>query len=586
MSGPDRTLPRVSESPVRVPVRVLYVDDSETDHVDFSLLFEEAWALEGTGRALAIECILDFNDARRRLRDDPRRYDLVIADLLRRRDGQDEPTPMGQHVIRNAREAGIPALALTESNEAEDHRRAKKHGALDVISKDEVQNNDHDQAKLRGYLRRALIDTDIVDPYIDVALEPSSAEDLAFDMLVEAIGRRTIIKLAMALFGKQPRPRSIRLSAIDSGRSGAILMGIRCLMAVPDAPERRPMVIKVSRDAYLLEQEVAPDRGRIVESKHRDLIVPPIRPETVSADGWHAIAYDRLDATTLTRWLDGHPSSAEVERVLGTLFDVRLGLWPSRTEIVPESDTGYRGPGGMLWTRFSARLRTRVRLALRDLRPLRDRFGPPDGSPSNWDLAGHFMRTGGFDDGGRFDPPGRVWTSPGHGDLHGRNIMITRVQPAPRLIDTATFARHHWACDLARLIVDIFLTNWHGHSHRSHMWDDISGWLAVGVALVAGEPVAGRAIESAAGEAVGAALDDLRARLETHPALEMGAEPYEFELALALECLRRGSSPSPTTPKRVLGLQLGAHTLMSLARRWRDGTLSGVRPAPETGSGA
>jgi hypothetical protein len=139
-----------------------------------------------------------------------------------------------------------------------------------------------------------------------------------------------------------------------------------------------------------------------------------------------------------------------------------------------------------------------------------------------------------------------------HGDLHGRNILVSQTNTG-FLIDPANIEQQHWAADIARLIVDLIVSG-AGHGDASNEWNDMAEWVDVSLSVINGDPVQK---SGAPYNAVLTALDWLRSRLGTiHSAVVANIEhEWEFKLALAVEFMRAAYRQQDLpTPKRVLGL--------------------------------
>jgi|GEM_PF-6511855 len=91
-----------------------------------------------------------------------------------------------------------------------------------------------------------------------------------------------------------------------------------------------------------------------------------------------------------------------------------------------------------------------------------------------------------------------------HGDLHARHILIEEETDRAVLVDTGHRSdRHHWARDLARLCVALWVSAW--DSRNQHFWKPLSDWRDqvhrwhAGVKVVAPNAVDARVLEALLG---------------------------------------------------------------------------------------
>jgi hypothetical protein len=170
-----------------------------------------------------------------------------------------------------------------------------------------------------------------------------------------------------------------------------------------------------------------------------------------------------------------------------------------------------------------------------------------------------FVREGRIGDVSRGQRPGAAIGLVQHGDLHGGNILVTGGDRArPNLIDLASHGVHHWAYDLARLVVDIVM-HCVDLSPEWHFWERWASWrqtLTVVSEFGAVPDDPGNPGATAAVRWVVEHHERLLPQLDD-------ASRWQWHIALAEQLLRAACRGLPT-PKRVLGLA-GAYDQIQLA---------------------
>jgi hypothetical protein len=185
----------------------------------------------------------------------------------------------------------------------------------------------------------------------------------------------------------------------------------------------------------------------------------------VACNGWYGIAAQFEGGTlTLNEWLnrnDGRElrSREAIEGVLGSLFFGKgLGAGYAPVKLAKDEDTNIFQlllPRGLRRLKILAALADLGRLAVgSDMLP-----------QTTW--QSHLQRVNAMlasDNAEHIDGvnhqkfSGNFVKYKCHGDLHCGNVLVTDVAPHTAIIiDTADFGSYHWATDVARLTVDLFL---------------------------------------------------------------------------------------------------------------------------------
>ena len=274
-----------------------------------------------------------------------------------------------------------------------------------------------------------------------------------------------------------------------------------------------------------------------------ELFVRFLVDDVVGSGPWSAIAAPFKASNTLLGWLTAAVrSEVEIPGMFSMLFS-QVGLAEVYQRLAPIDSRPNIELSGVI----TPARRARVLESLEDLGRLTAKYAPNAGFDVS--LLRAYLRTGSIDgvsaEGFR-NGSLRCWS---HGDLHGRNVLITT--SGPRLIDPANVQQMHWAADIARLIIDLFMSGW-DKGDASHEWNAFQDWFKTLEVLLQGEAVT--APSGSMNWNIAQAVNWLRMN-----ACEIHGIPktrdWEFRLALGVELLRAAYRQQELpTPKRGLGL--------------------------------
>lgn len=378
--------------------------------------------------------------------------------------------------------------------------------------------------------------------------------------LVEAVTDTTILYFATKLASRSIK--RAHATYIRGGRSGASTLNVNCdlVTASQDPPLARSLLLKLSKDPSALTAELNKD----VSVFYPDLFIPFLHSGIVSQGDWHCLGSDfESSGKMLLDWLrSGVASKEDIEKTLTALFSDR-GLAKAYRNPGPRYNTH---PVKFLWELLVRTRRDRIAGALDELLPLakdHDKLAWLDPALVHRFLSGSQL-IGDLD--GNQVPPGTcaVWS---HGDLHSRNILVDESGRA-RLIDRERIQQMHWACDVARLLVDILVSGLDGDT-TSYEWNAMEHWCECAVCLVRNERL--RDARSEANVGVQLAATWLRSNWQVIHACAKYVKPeWQFILALAIEFLRASYRPELPPPKRFLGLVAGCQALRETALAFRD----------------
>lgn len=532
-------------------LRCLYLDDNSEDRTwRVAESLEEAVPARYKYATMKLEAE-GFEEGRRRLRTNPDAYQLLVIDLLERVQDGDKSVEreVGQADIRWAR-SHCNAAVLAISRDAELLERIEPEVHATVLK----ARIPHDPRYLPDMVKQALERADIEVP-IDAEFEVEwDDKDLRLSTVVHTIGKQTLRYFVASLYGRTPVRAEFRY--VRAGLSGANVLHFTLVGQDPDDGRAftRDMLLKASRDGASIRAEYAAwDHAH--SNFPVELLPHARRTELTQSRGWHGFASALVDGVTLTDWLaSGAQEDDAVERVFDGLF-LSAGL--SRHYLGAKAEKRERAEAMLARNLMTLGRKARVLEAIDQLRPLVE-YHPPHDTGSVEFVKAYVI------DG---LPRSSKWGVPAievlsHGDLHGRNVLVTQRTQAI-LLDPADVAWQHWAADWGRLIIDLLLS---GLSEQiaAYDWRHLAAWREFVAAVVVGGPIddhvrcdccddESRLLSLAFTEAVRWLRNNAEAVFK--PLHHTLPSEWELRLALAIELLR-GSYRLIELPPPVRALSL------------------------------
>jgi CheY-like chemotaxis protein len=524
-----------------VPFRLLYLDDNADHLTKYSRWFTRAWESLRTAAPLEIHPYSNPEQAMTQLR--ASHWDLFVADLLF---GRKEAH--GLECISEARvdNLSLPIIALSIGNGGYE-QKSRDAGADEYISKAylaEPRPPEHTREYLAEKLLSALRKHGRESALIDLSVLRMNEDDVYLVSVVDGIGRAEAVNCTVQLVGRNCT--EIRPQFVRSGLSGAAVLRVDCDVEVNSGQvsDSRSLLLKFSSNRQQLLDELSKDLSRFPD----ELFVKYLCDQPASSGDWHAICANFKEASTLLGWLSTQPAADAVNAALINLF-FHSGLADVyRNGVFREEDRPMTALHRAL---LSASRKSRIRQAIRDYAGLARAHDPNNAFDpvflENFIIS---KRLGHIDE--EAVPRGATWCL-SHGDLHGRNVLVTN--KGPRLIDPANIEELPWPADVARLAVDLFISGW-DRGDASHEWSSMGEWFRAARAFH-GNDTATLSSLSPPNTATAAALVWLRGNLARING-EFGTparSEWEFLLALGIEYLRCAYRHQELgTPKKVLGL--------------------------------
>lgn len=498
-------------------------------------------------------------------------YDLLILDLLEERKISNDESmqiavgPTIAEVARGVSNAkfGIIGVSRVDSvlgfketrNLFEKAARLPKPGkkssyGVKFFSKSGLVDGSAqvDRKEFAQALIDVLIDAEVLKPRPPIVKLTYNTNDYKLRAVIEHITEYRLKEFTERFFG--PETKECNVHYLRPGFSDAEVLRL----------ENRDMsiLLKTSRFQDSLQREVKnyPKinnalRGAFAQFKEKEVV------NTLDGE-WYAIAADFLaDAVTFSERVE---IESDVVKLQTLLYDFFInGL-----ERVYSLPVEQNEPSNLLEAIFPSTSRSaKIHVAIEDLGMLAIRYGQSsEGKKFDSNILTNILFSKPhIGDISQYDLKRKPIYCLSHGDLHGRNILVTKSGARFWLIDPAHCGEWHWATDLARLMVDLIMSSW-DKGPLAHTWEKFDQWRNLAVGMVNWEPTINAVGKSTTSPNIGVAatLDWIQENIYQihHDRVGTPAPGGEFQLALAVEFMRSAYRIDLPTPKRVLGL-VAAH---------------------------
>lgn len=539
-------------------LRCLILEDDPNHAKQLSAMLELAWQHLKSTATIQTDVVHEHGDATSKLAT-AGPYQVFLSDLMFP-DGAWGIACIEQAKLRNPE--GTVVIAISKNPDLED--RARAAGADDFMQKDELMSSGVAVLKLAMTLEKWLPKRGhaaLLSPSLHVNWVEN---DWPLSALIERIGPDALARIAGEMFSD-----AIELHAtyVRSGLSGAVVLRL-------DGSDKRgplePLLVKLARDQELIVNEL----------RARDLTgeFPPNafisfgaanKQRPFESGGWFAIGSPFAEgARTATDWVTTtgrKPNEAVV--VINRLFTAKLSrrTWPIKD----------KRPNSFLFETLVSPRKARIWLAARDLEKLGLKYGSVlDFNPKATKAIEAFLRAGTFGETDEQAVPlgcsGRI----SHADLHGRNVLVT-IEGDPFLIDSANIRPLHWAADVSRFLVDLFVSGWDSDplAETTHYeWNEIEKWLIVAKAWFDGVLSNSKLPVKGGNAGIAAMIKWVEDNLSNvFPNIWTAEREWEYRLAIAIEFLRASyREVDLPTPKRVLALVVGCYGLKIASKHFQS----------------
>lgn len=571
-------------------ITALYVEDTKSDRRAFSGLIKDALrSLPGSPDARLTA--VDSADDAREMVETGARYHFYFVDLDFSSQ-KSRPKLQGLHFVESMRRKDPEAAILVISSMDPDSlKRAVDVGADDALSKDDLFNDPHAVQTIRAACLSALEKHGRDDLSTGGLLLDYDRFDLPLAAAVDHISPGTLKSLLLRI---DPKMLKATPTLVSGGLSGPQLFALRC-QSQPEsgrpANAERHLLLKLQRDLDALQREAEGSR-RVSELPNfpARLVLPldaRLAPEELHHRGWYAlVARYQSDVVTLQKWLSGTPNPDDLHRLCGHLF-IAGGLKQLYGVTEPRNKRTVDGYREAL---LPLGRRARILLAMEELKPLLSeipelqRLGGSVDNPQvtldfQAELIGNFLEQGAISGLNPIDLEGVTHFCPSHGDLHSRNVLVSRDDFGNIQSYLINFAHHAplpRGADLARLVVDLFITVLNA-GPRAHQWRLVPDWLAWCYQFLLGDEHALNTLIKSPDPTWDQStinglqlLSWIRGRREE---IVPGMPAWELSLAMAIEFLRYSYLDTLPTPKRLLGLAAGSLALQACAHQFNNSSL-------------
>lgn len=441
----------------------------------------------------------------------------------------------------------VIAISDAEASKPGTKQEFKKRGGHLYIEKESIRDGKLTGDEITTRIRQALEAKGIYDT-MPLGVEPGA--DIYLDAEIEAIGDKT---LAVLLTKTLPGYERMELKYVAPGYSGASVLRVK---AFKHRGASKTILVKLSHDERKLRKELdqAPDTGHATE----DLYVRYDKTPPISYNGWYLISMTFAeDATTMLEWIGS--SAAPINSLMNELFQegLRLGYMPSS-----EGKNQRIEQPALALMKSSIRGRAHILTSLETLKDLVARAYSEADTNFDPNYLEQFLQYNQVGKHSEESMPQFTFQCMSHGDLHTRNILISRKTGRPHLIDAGLRGIQHWASDPARFCADLWLTAW-DFKKEAYFWDDLPAWRGHIQSWLRSEGIPD--------------LSPLNSRVyhtlswvhENLPQMfndlcGMDVPTWEYKLALAEEFLRMSGYDSFPAPKRCLGILAAYDILHSL----------------------
>jgi hypothetical protein len=512
-------------------VKCLFIDDNANDLTNFSFLLMEAWESLGTGFQLEVVPKATYDEGLQEIRASGYTYKIFVIDWFYKIDGEEKPR--GRILIQQVQKhAPTAAVVVLTAVPAAKFTAADLLGVDASVAKDDVEQGG--ETVLAEALAKAWVKVDSAPP--DDANVAVSGDSLALREIVERVGKGRLSVLLQRL--NKSQPEKIVMKYVAPGFSGAAVL--RADMTLKSGAKQ--VLLKIARDRDKLDRERLRRDDTALFPPGTFIPADPIAP--VESGGWFAIqAGFSVDAQTL---LESVTSGTIVGSVLGSLTDTLSRVKKNTTTRVDQP----------VLVAYEAILplsrRARAENAAVELVRLAEKYAAHPVYDAALELIRHGLQLPDVA-GERIQPS--TFRCLSHGDLHARNILVDS-RDVPLLIDASEIGHLPWPADLARLLVDLFLSGW-SFGVESHDWAALNDWHTSFVRLMKEQDF----VVGDANKVVAHVVKTLRAAVfQIHSDID-SRRAWEFWLAVALELIRSTYRIDLPAPKRVLAL-LAADTML------------------------
>jgi len=436
-----------------------------------------------------------------------------------------------------------------------------------------------------GFFCREIYNSLIIEKIVEDPIELEyDTDEPKITYIVSEIGEGTLKSLYKEIFekvaGEGAELKRINAEYIVPGMSGAFVLK---MIATDEKQFKANHLLKISRikEALLKEIKNYPSlgiyAGRLLVRYLGSLV-------SDEGTGWHAIgAVFEEDTTSLLEWLTGSGDEGDVSSIMESLF-FGGGLIKGYIDVSdPEKPVNCVSA---LSPKLSEK--AQITLALKEFdKVIRT---PNLGGKEDWneDILREYLRIKQVGPISERQMPKNCSMYKCHGDLHSRNILVTRGKPhLAIIIDTSEFGIHHWVTDYSKLLIDLILSAY-DRGVRSYEWSHMQHWMELSSPILRfqklpqdnriGIPGKESGVDDNAlvRTAINWMINNLAKLCSVVSTPEKLREKlWEIQLAMGIDFMRGSYRTDLTSPKRVFSLMAAVEAFSAATSSFVDRKSSG-----------
>lgn len=407
-----------------------------------------------------------------------------------------------------------------------------------------------------------LLREDIIEDPIKLVYD---ADDPKISYIVNEIGEGPLKSLYKSIYrkavGEEAQLKEISTEYIAPGMSGAFVIK---MIATDEKKLKVHHLLKISRNKEALLKEIKnyPKPGIYGGRLLVKYLGDPISDDNL---GWCALgAVFEKDTISMLEWLYGAGREEDVSNVMNSLF-LDGGLINGYVE---DSSDPEKPQNAVSVLSPNLSQQAQILLSMEGLdKVIRT---PGLGGDKNWnnEILRKYLKFKQIGIINERQTPKKCYMCQCHGDLHSRNILVTKGKPhVAVIIDTSEFNIHHWAIDYAKLLVDLLLCVY-DRGVRSYEWCHMEHWMELSSAIIrlqnlpSDNRTGGSLKETGANDnflaraAINWMINNLS---KVCPAVQTSEKLkerlWELQLAIGIELMLGSFRLDLTPPKRVFSLK-------------------------------
>jgi hypothetical protein len=457
---------------------VLFVEHKKEHKETFSRLFgyffKKVANLDFTFAKLPSEAI-------DKLRENPKKYNILITDLLFPDDLKKESRVETYQVTQLLRFAqDYPRLIIVGiSREDIDHNveiNFKDDGGEIYISKYKLKSKIEDKEIInmfkpyfakKGYFLES-------ENKLEVKLNWQWGDDLILDEIIEILGKNTIENI---MSKSDSSIKELMPQYVSPGTSGTVILRIDTVLKGKDGPEAS-FLLKCDKNKEKIQKEL--ERNPIAGELDAEIYIKYKTSKPIYSNGWYGLLSGFQDkAVTFLEWMqDSKRKKSDILNVLKEIFLNHLGKRYKNGSIITKNifevlEKSHKVQFNVNFNK--SKILNNLSLLDNLAKKMLNIYIDPQ-------IIENYIRHHKICDLEYNDLKKRTYICLCHGDLHLKNILITGFLNNPKLIDTASRVVMHWADDIAHLCADLWINSLdrvQGENFNAFCWESVKEWITI-----------------------------------------------------------------------------------------------------------